>query len=117
MPLVKARKWLPALPFMLVVATAAQAADVDVGQRALRVIVRHHRVVLAPERHVVESVRPPYSGNYVFNGRPFTAKTPACARWVSGEAIRLVAGSWNGACTSAAFRNVPRRMICEMWCS
>ena len=79
-------------------------------------MVRHHRLVLPPERHVVESTQPPYSGNYIFNGTSFTARTAACARWVSGERIRLVAGNWNGVCTSAVIYNVPRRMTCEMSC-
>jgi len=36
---------------------------------------RHVR--LPPERHVIELVRPPYSGSFIMNGVYFTAKS-AC---------------------------------------
>jgi hypothetical protein len=71
---------------------------------------------LPPERHVIEVVQPPYSGNFIINGRRFTAKSMACRRWVAGERIRLVAGDWNGRCIDAVFYNVWRRSRCEMWC-
>jgi hypothetical protein len=72
--------------------------------------------VLPPERHVVEGVYLPGSGVFQINNRYFTAQTPACMRWLPGEQIRLVAGDWSGACTSAVFYNVRRRETCEMWC-
>jgi hypothetical protein len=93
----------------------AGAADIATNRR-VRGHVPPQRYVLPPERHVVDSVRPPYSGNYLINATRFTARTPACARWVSGEQIRLVAGDWHGACTSAVFYNVSRRMTCELSC-
>ena len=93
----------------------ALAADIATNRRVRgHVPPRHY--VLPPERHVVESVRPPYSGNYLINATWFTARTAACARWVSGDRIRLVAGDWHGACTSAVFYNVSRRMTCELSC-
>jgi hypothetical protein len=80
------------------------------------VIVYHRRIVLPPERHVIEKVRPPYSGNFIINATRFTAKTPACARWVAGERIKLLAGDWHGFCVDAVFYNVPRREVCELAC-
>lgn len=76
----------------------------------------HRRIVLPPERHVVEVNQPTYSGYFVINGTRFTATTQSCARWAAGERIRLLAGDWNGACGSAVFYNVRRRQVCEMWC-
>ena len=43
----------------------------------------HHRYYLPPERHVIEVVQPPYSGNFIINGTRFTAKTAACTRWAA----------------------------------
>jgi hypothetical protein len=97
------------------VVASALAADIATTRR-VRGHVPPQRYVLLPERHVVERVMPPYSGNYLINATRFTARTPACARWVSGERIRLVAGDWHGACTTAVFYNVPRRMTCELSC-
>ena len=74
---------------------------------------RHY---LPPERHVIEVVRPPYSGNFIINGTRFTAKTAACLPWAAGERITLIAGDWNGQCIDAVFYNVWRRSTCEMWC-
>jgi hypothetical protein len=71
---------------------------------------------LPPERHVIEVVQPPFSGNFIINGRRFTAKSPACMRWAAGERIRLVAGDWNGRCVDAVFYNYFWRSSCEMWC-
>ena len=34
-----------------------------------------YRHYLPPERHVIEVVQPPYSGNFIINGARFTAKT------------------------------------------
>ena len=66
----------------------------------------HYGYNLPPERHVIEVVQPPFSGNFIINGRRFTAKSPACMRWAAGERIRLVAGDWNGRCVDAVFYNV-----------
>jgi hypothetical protein len=114
--------WMRGLLFHSLVAlllagtfTAAQAADITTIRRVRgHVPVRHF--VLLPERHVVEKVMPPYSGNYLINATWFTAMTAACARWVAGDRIRLVAGDWHGACTTAIFRNVSRGMTCELSC-
>src|SRR6266550_762796 len=56
----------------------------------------YQRFYLPAERHVIEVVQPPYSGNFIINGARFTALTPACFAWVAGERIRLLAGDWNG---------------------
>ena len=79
---------------------------------------RHYptRFYLPAERHVIEVVQPPYSGNFIINGTAFTAKTAACTRWAAGERIRLIAGDWHGRCVDAVFYNYYRRSTCEMWC-
>jgi hypothetical protein len=76
----------------------------------------HGRHGLRPERHVIELVRPPYSGSYVINGTYFTAKSAACAGWNAGERITLMAGDWHGHCVDAAFYNMARHHACQMWC-
>jgi hypothetical protein len=76
----------------------------------------HRRFVLLPERHVVETNRPTSSGSYTINGTGFSARTASCAGWAAGERIKLLAGDWNGACTTAVFYNVRRRQACEMSC-
>jgi len=77
---------------------------------------RYPGFYLPPERHVIEVVVPPYSGNFIINGARFSAKSPACMRWAAGEPIRLVAGDWNGRCVDAVFYNLRWRATCEMWC-
>jgi hypothetical protein len=74
---------------------------------------RHVR--LPPERHVIELVRPPYSGSFIINGAYFTAKS-ACPAWSAGDRITLLAGDWHGRCVDAVFRNAARRNACQMWC-
>jgi hypothetical protein len=69
-----------------------------------------------PERHVIEVVRPPYSGNFIINGTRFVGRTRACLRWVAGERIRLVAGDWHGRCADAVFYNYVRRNTCRASC-
>lgn len=91
---------------------APAQADGD-GVRRARYGVR---IVLPPERHVVESVRPPYSGNYQINRRMFFAQSGRCARWIPGDRIRLLRGDWNGACREAVFYNVHRGATCRMSC-
>src|SRR6266446_7233022 len=76
----------------------------------------YQRFYLPGERHVIEVVQPPYSGNFIINGARFTARTPACFAWAAGERIRLLAGDWNGRCVVALFYNFYRRNTCEMWC-
>lgn len=96
------------------VLSAASAADITINRRIRGHVYSYHRFVLPPERHVVEKVMPPYSGNYLINATWFRAMTPACSRWVSGERIRLVAGDWHGVGGSAVFRNMARGMTCEL---
>ena len=97
---------------LLTLAAVPAAADEDPA--------RHHRHTrqfqLPPERHVIEVVQPPDSGNFIINGTRFTAKSAACRRWAAGERIRLVAGDWNGQCVDAVFYNFTRRSSCAMWC-
>ena len=76
----------------------------------------HHGHYLPPERHVIEVVQPPMSGNFIINGARFTARSAACLPWAAGERIRLVAGDWHGRCSVAVFYNVWRHRTCEMWC-
>jgi len=76
----------------------------------------HHRIVLPPERHVIELVRPPYSGYFIINRAHFTAETAACMGWTAGDQIVLQAGDWHGYCTEAVFYNVSRHSSCAMWC-
>jgi hypothetical protein len=99
----------------------APSEAMEAGQRArshhhYRDVPHHRRIVLPPERYVIESVRPPYSGNYHINDTWFTAKTQVCARWVAGEQIKLLAGDWHGNCVDAVFYNVRRRQTCELSC-
>jgi len=94
----------------------ALAADIEADQRVRARVTIHRHYVLPPERHVVEGVRPPYSGVYLINGTWFTARTSACTRWVAGERIRLVAGDWHRGCSAAVIYNVSRRMTCELSC-
>ena len=76
----------------------------------------HHRNGLVPQNHVVEVVTPPYSGVFVTNGFLFAGTSAACRRWVPGERIRLISGSWYGDCTAATFYNLSRRTTCETLC-
>jgi hypothetical protein len=95
--------------------SAVRAADLD--DRAPRVHHRHrHHLVLPPERHVIEIVRGAHGPSFVINGANFTAKSNACLGWVAGDRIKLLAGSWHGVCTDAAFYNLSRHRACEMWC-
>jgi hypothetical protein len=96
--------------------SAANAADISINRRVRGHVYSSRHYVLPAERHVVEKVLPPYSGNYLINATWFAAMTPACARWVSGERIRLLAGDWHGACTTAVFHNMTRGMTCELSC-
>jgi hypothetical protein len=70
---------------------------------------------LPPERHVIEVVQPPYSGNFIINGQRFVGRSPACLRWAAGERIKLVAGDLNGGCV-AVFYNYFWRNTCEASC-
>jgi len=76
----------------------------------------HHRIYLPPARHVVEVVRPPWSGNFVINGAHFTGTNAACRRWAAGERIRLVSGDWHGVCETATFYNLSRGSTCHTLC-
>jgi len=75
-----------------------------------------HRHILPPERHVVEVVQPPWSGNFIINGARFTGRTRACMRWAAGERIKLLSGDWHGACVQAVFYNFNRHSRCVTWC-
>jgi len=77
---------------------------------------RHHRAYLLPDRHVVEVVQPPYSGNFIINATRFVGRTPACLRWVAGDRIRLIAGDWHGECVEAVFYNYVRHNTCVASC-
>jgi hypothetical protein len=59
------------------------------------------RFYLPAERHVIEVVQPPWSGNFIINGARFTARTPACYGWVAGE--RISPGTGTPAARSRCF--------------
>jgi hypothetical protein len=88
------------------------AGSADLGVEAQP----HAGAGLPPERHVIEVVRPPYSGSFIINGKAFIAKTPACWSWSAGERVTLLAGEWHAVCESAVFYNLARHQSCEMWC-
>jgi hypothetical protein len=94
--------------------TNSQSALADaIGTRHY---VRHGFYPLPPERHVVEGVRPPWSNRFLINGRYFAATSPACASWLPGDRITLLAGDWHGYCEYAVFRNLRRGGTCTMAC-
>ncbi len=103
-----------ALVAALAVVGAVPAAA-DEGPRVHRPY-HGYRLYLPPERHVVEVVQPPWSGNFIINGRRFTGVSPACFGWAAGEQIKLIAGDWNGRCVEAVFYNVWRRSTCVTVC-
>ena len=111
-----------ALAFSTFVPLQSEAIAADQRMRSphrhhhYRYVVHQRRIVLPPERHVIEAARPPYSGNFIINATWFTAKTQTCARWVAGEQIKLLAGDWHGACVDAVFYNVRRRQTCALSC-
>jgi hypothetical protein len=78
--------------------------------------VLHHYSRLPPERHVLEGIHPPGSNIFLINGRYFAAASPACARWLPGDRITLLAGDWHGYCEVAVFRNLRQGGTCTMWC-
>jgi hypothetical protein len=100
---------------LTVFAWPARSADLD-----YRPIPAHHHhhysLVLPRERHVIEVVLGAYGPSFIINGSNFTAKSAACNGWTAGDRIRLLAGSWHGACVDAAFHNVTRHRTCEMRC-
>ena len=98
-------------PLFLAVLACHPAVSADLGAHARRPVS-----VLPPGRHVIEIVRPPYSGSFVINAAAFTAKTPACRNWEAGERVTLLAGDWHGRCIDAVFYNVVRHHSCAMWC-
>ena len=101
-------KWIVALMVL------AAPAFADEGPRH-----RHHGgyvIYLPPERHVVEVVQPPYSGNFVINGYRFKGLEQSCAGWVAGDRIKLISGDWHARCDVAVFRNMTRGSTCEMSC-
>jgi hypothetical protein len=106
--------------FALVVSFVSFALAAATGGTALAdgmdypTYYHHHH--LPPERHVIEVVQPPWSGNFIINGARFTGVSPACLTWAAGERIRLIEGDWNGRCSVAVFYNVYRHSTCEMTC-
>jgi len=104
-------KWMAAIA-LIVTASAPALADGEYR----RPTYYRHQIYLPPERHVIEVVRPPSSGNFIINGFQFTATTPACMQWAAGERIKLLAGDWSGRCVDAVFYNAMRRETCRMWC-
>jgi hypothetical protein len=103
---------LPALLSALLLMSQAALAD--------GMIYPRYRIYrgwyLPPERHVVEVVQPPRSGNFIINGARFTGISASCLSWAAGERITLVAGDWHGRCATAVFYNFTRRSTCETWC-
>jgi hypothetical protein len=94
---------------------------VAIGSHALADGMNHphhyyHRHYLPPERHVVEIVQPPWSGNFIINGTRFVGQSPACFTWAAGERIKLIAGDWHGRCTQAVFYNYYRHSTCTTVC-
>ena len=78
---------------------------------------RHrHRHYASSGHHVVELVAPPYSGRFVINGFRYDGVAPACLRWVPGQPVRLISGSWFGDCVSATFYNASQHSTCETLC-
>jgi len=99
---------------VLAISTCGPALSAELGLPIEGSHATQH--MLPPERHVIELVRPPYSGAYIINGTSFTAASAACAGWNAGERITLLAGDWHGRCVGAVFYNVARHRACQMWC-
>ena len=96
---------------MILACRPALSADALAPDRAY-----HRYTMLPPERHVIELVRPPYSGSFMINRAVFTAKSPACSDWTAGDRVTLWAGDWHGRCVDAVFYNMARHRTCQMWC-
>src|SRR5437016_8311583 len=109
-------KWMSAFALAMLACAPALAEETEYSRPGYYQYYYQYRYSLPAERHVIEVVQPPYSGNFIINGARFTALTPACFAWVAGERIRLLAGDWNGRCAVALFYNLSRRNTCEMWC-
>jgi hypothetical protein len=78
----------------------------------------HHKpIALASEQHVIEVIKPPYSGSFIINGANFAARSPACLSWTADERIALLAGDGHAYCIGATFYNVNRYQACKMWCA
>jgi len=71
---------------------------------------------LPPERHVIELVRPPYSGAYIINGTSFTAGLGGVRGLECRRTDNPVGGRLHGRCVGAVFYNVARHRACQMWC-
>lgn len=105
------RKFLSAVALVVATGQSAFADGMEYARQRYR-----YGYYLAPERHVIEVVQPPWSGNFIINGARFTGRTPACLSWAAGERIALIAGDWHGRCVDAVFYNYSRRNTCETWC-
>jgi hypothetical protein len=102
--------------FALAFALASPAcAPASADEMVEQPVYRHH-VYRPRDRHVIEVVQPPWSGNFIINGTHFTGQGRACMRWAAGERIRLVSGDWHGQCAMAVFYNYRRRNRCEASC-
>jgi hypothetical protein len=109
-------------PVLLALALAVCGAGLSHAAELERRIVRHrhlvhHRIVLPPERHVIEIVKEAYSDRFIINGARFAAKVPACtAGWLAGERVHFLSGEIHGFCADAVVYNAMRHRACEMWC-
>lgn len=114
MPNPLGRLLLAVIPLLII--WPARSADLQYPHHPRGHHDHRYSLALPPERHVIEVVRGAHASSFIINGASFTAKTPACMGWTAGDRIRLLAGSWSGACVDAAFHNVTRHRTCEMWC-
>ena len=95
----------------------ATEATLRVRSHHVRQVWYHRRLVLPPERHVIEIVKEAYSDRFIINGARFAAKVPACtAGWLAGEPVHFLSGEIHGFCADAVVYNAMRRRACEMWC-
>ena len=102
--------------FALAFALASPARLPAFADEMVQQPVYRHHVYRPQDRHVVEVVQPPWSGNFIINGTHFTGRSRACMGWAAGERIKLVSGDWHGQCVEAVFYNFRRRNRCEVWC-
>jgi hypothetical protein len=98
------------------VGSPALSADLSEVQPHRHGAYHRERIAVAPERHVIEVAKPPYSGSFIINGTNFAARSPACLSWAAGDRITLRAGDWHGYCVGATFYNVTRHQSCQVWC-
>ncbi len=104
--------------FLLTCLAGSPAISAELGELQPNHYVSYHRepIRLGAARHVIEVVKPPYSGSFIINGTNFAAASPACLAWTAGDRVALLAGDWHGYCAGATFYNVTRHQACPMWC-